>query len=120
MHFRVQTDEINYGLGMVIRAISARPVKQVYDGVLIETMDDGLVLTCTDGEISIKAQVSALVEEDGCALKERIQSRRGLRQLTYMQEMGMGSMNYTLIDVDNDDAEIEPVDAVAHVVPFEG
>ncbi len=68
MHFRVQTDEINYGLGMVIRAISARPVKQVYDGVLIETMDDGLVLTCTDGEISIKAQVSALVEEDGCAL----------------------------------------------------
>jgi len=68
MHFRVQTDEINYGLGMVIRAISARPVKQVYDGVLIETMDDGLVLTCTDGEISIKAQVSAIVEEDGCAL----------------------------------------------------
>ena len=68
MHFRVQTDEMNYGLGMVIRAISARPVKQVYDGVLIETMDDGLVLTCTDGEISIKAQVSAVVEEDGCAL----------------------------------------------------
>ena len=68
MHFRVQTDEMNYGLGMVIRAISPRPVKQVYDGVLIETMDDGLVLTCTDGEISIKAQVSAVVEEDGCAL----------------------------------------------------
>lgn len=68
MHFRIQTDEMNYGLGMVIRAISPRPVKQVYDGVLIETMDDGLVLTCTDGEISIKAQVSAVVEEDGCAL----------------------------------------------------
>ena len=68
MHFRVQTDEINYGLGMVTRAISPRPVKQVYDGVLIETMDGGLVLTCTDGEISIKAQVSAVVEEDGCAL----------------------------------------------------
>ena len=68
MHFRVQTDEINFGLGMVIRAISARPVKQVYEGVLIETSDDGLVLTCTDGEISIRAQVSAVVEEDGCAL----------------------------------------------------
>ena len=68
MHFRVQTDEMNYGLGMVIRAISARPVKQVYDGVLIETVDDGLMLTCTDGEMSIKAQVSAVVEEDGCAL----------------------------------------------------
>lgn len=68
MHFRIQTDEINYGLGMVTRAIAARPVKQVYDGVLVETMDDGLVLTCTDGEISIKAKVSAAVEEDGCAL----------------------------------------------------
>lgn len=68
MHFRVQTDEMNFGLGMVIRAVSARPVKQAYDGVLIETTDDGLMLTCTDGEISIKAQVSAEVEEDGCAL----------------------------------------------------
>ena len=68
MHFRIQTDEMNFGLGMVTRAIAPRPVKQAYDGVLIETMEDGLVLTCTDGEMSIKAQVSALIEEDGCAL----------------------------------------------------
>lgn len=68
MHFRVQTDEMNYGLGMVTRAIAARPVKQVYDGVLIETTDGALMLTCTDGEISIKAKVNAMVEEDGCAL----------------------------------------------------
>ena len=68
MHFKVQTDEINFGLSMVTRAISARPIKQVYDGVLVETDEDALVLTCTDGEISIKAKVSAMVEEDGCAL----------------------------------------------------
>ncbi len=68
MHFRVQTDEINYGLGMVTRAISPRPAKAAYDGVLIETEEDCLVLTCTDGEISIKARVSAIVEEDGLAL----------------------------------------------------
>lgn len=68
MHFRVQTDEMNYGLGMVIRAIAARPIKQVYDGVLIETDENCLVLTCTDGEISIKARVSAMVEEEGLAL----------------------------------------------------
>lgn len=59
---------MNFGLGMVTRAIAPRPVKQAYDGVLIETTDDALLLTCTDGEISIKAKVSALVEEDGCAL----------------------------------------------------
>ncbi len=68
MHFRVQTDEMNYGLGMVIRAISPRPAKQVYEGVLIESVDEGLLLTCTDGEMSIKAVVSAVVEEEGCAL----------------------------------------------------
>ena len=68
MHFRVQTDEMNYGLGMVTRAIAARPAKQVFDGVLIETDENSLLLTCTDGEISIKARVNALVEEEGCAL----------------------------------------------------
>ena len=68
MHFRVQTDEMNYGLGMVIRAIAPRPVKQAYDGVMIETDEAGLILTCTDGEISIKARVNAIVDEEGCAL----------------------------------------------------
>jgi len=62
------TDEINYGLNMATRAISPRPIKQAYDGVLIETADDALLLTCTDGEITIKAKVSAMIEEDGCAL----------------------------------------------------
>ncbi len=68
MHFRVQTDEMNYGLGMVVRAIAPRPVKQAYDGVMIETDEDGLILTCTDGEISIKARVNAIIDEEGCAL----------------------------------------------------
>ncbi|MBQ9256880.1 MAG: DNA polymerase III subunit beta, partial [Acidaminococcaceae bacterium] len=68
MHFRVQNDEMNYGLGMVTRAISPRPAKAAYDGVLIETDEDCLVLTCTDGEISIKAKVSAMIEEEGVAL----------------------------------------------------
>ena len=68
MHFRVQTDEMNFGLSMVTRAVSPRPAKAAYDGVMIETDGDSLILTCTDGEISIKARVSALVEEDGLAL----------------------------------------------------
>ena len=68
MHFRVQTDEINYGLGMVTRAISARPAKAAYDGVFIETDENSLVLTCTDGEISVRARVNAIIEEDGVAL----------------------------------------------------
>ena len=31
MHFRVQTDEMNYGLGMVVRAIAPRPVNSALD-----------------------------------------------------------------------------------------
>ena len=68
MHFRVQTDDMNHGMGMVSRALSARPIKQVFEGVFIETTDEGLLLTCTDGEITIRAAVPAIVEEDGCAL----------------------------------------------------
>lgn len=33
-------------------------------------------------------------------LRERIETRHGLRQLSYMKELGMGNDNYTLIDLD--------------------
>ncbi len=51
-------------------------------------------------------------------LVERMESRHGLRQLTYMKELGMGNDCYTLIDIDNDDAQITPSDAVLDVVEF--
>ena len=63
--------------------------------------------------------VYALSPEDRAALVERIESRHGLRQLTYMHELGMGNVRYKLIDIDNDDAEVTLADAVADVVPFE-
>lgn len=37
---------------------------------------------------------------------ERIESRHGLRQLSYMKELGMGNDLYTIIDLDNDSVEI--------------
>ncbi len=56
--------------------------------------------------------VYALPEESHHDLIERIESRHGLRQLTYMKEMGMGNDKYKLIDIDNNDAEITAKDAV--------
>ena len=53
-------------------------------------------------------------------LVERMESRHGLRQLTYMKELGMGNDRYRLVDIDNGDAEITREEAVAHVVPFAG
>ncbi|OUP09805.1 DUF362 domain-containing protein [Collinsella sp. An2] len=63
--------------------------------------------------------VYALSEADHHDLVERMESRHGLRQLTYMKELGMGNDRYKLVDIDNGDAEILAADAVANVVPFE-
>ncbi len=62
--------------------------------------------------------VYALRPEDRHDLVERIESRHGLRQLTYMKELGMGCDRYTLVDMDNGDAVIDAAKAVEGVVPF--
>ena len=63
--------------------------------------------------------IYAMREEDRHALVERMETRKGLRQLSYMEELGMGSGDYVIIDIDNGDREITPAEAVAHVVPSE-
>ena len=47
-------------------------------------------------------------------------SPEGLRQLSYMHELGMGNWKYRLLDLDNGEAEITQAEAVARVTPFEG
>lgn len=64
--------------------------------------------------------VYALKEDDKKDLVERIESRQGPRQLSYMKELGMGTDSYDLIDIDNDDTVISVNDAVKDVVPFNG
>lgn len=64
--------------------------------------------------------IHAMKEEDRHALVERMESRHGYRQLSYMKELGMGNDRYTLIDIDNGDKVITPADAVEGVVPFVG
>ena len=43
--------------------------------------------------------VYALPENELHDLKERIETRKGLRQLSYMKEMGMGRDAYELIEL---------------------
>ena len=62
--------------------------------------------------------VYALQEADHRDLVERMESRHGLRQLSYMKELGMGCDRYRLLDIDRGDAPILPADAVADVRPF--
>ena len=53
----------------------------------------------------------------GKALVERIETRHGLRQLSYMKELGMGHDRYTLIDIDNGDRVISAKEAVKDIAP---
>ena len=62
--------------------------------------------------------IYAMKEEDHHDLVERIETRHGLRQLSYMKELHMGNDKYLLIDVDHDDQQISLEDAVKDVVPF--
>ena len=53
----------------------------------------------------------------GEALISRVETRHGLRQLSYMKELGMGNDRYTLIDIDNEDTVITAAQAVKDVDP---
>lgn len=92
---------------------AAEPVVTPNVGILASTDILAIDQACVD-------LVYAMGEEDRHALVERMETRHGLRQLSYMKELGMGNWRYVLVDLDNGGARILPEDAVAHVVPFEG
>ena len=116
-HFGKQIAYINCLRNMSVscdcEGVGAEPVVTSNIGILASTD----ILAIDQASVDL---VFALGEDDRKALVERITTRHGLRQLTYMKEMGMGNDRYHLIDIDNDDAEITLADAVKDVVPFEG
>ena len=91
---------------------SAMPVVTPNIGIVASTD----ILAADQASIDL---VYALEEQDHADLVERIQSRHGLRQLSYMKELGMGNDRYVLLDIDNGDVRIDRKSAVKDVVPFE-
>ena len=89
----------------------AEPVTTPNVGVLAST--DIVAIDSASVDIAY-----ALAADNYKDLKERIESRHGLRQLSYMHELGMGNTKYILIDIDNDDAVICAKKAVEGVKPF--
>ncbi|MCQ2433247.1 MAG: DUF362 domain-containing protein [Clostridia bacterium] len=86
----------------------------------VVTPDIGIVASldiCAADQASVDL-LHALKPDDKAALSERISSRHGYRQLSYMKELGMGNRRYILVDIDNGDARLLPENAVGHVVPF--
>ena len=64
--------------------------------------------------------IYAMTEEQHHDLWERMESRHGFRQLSYMKELGMGHDKYVLIDLDHEEQRICPKEAVKDVKPFVG
>lgn len=91
---------------------SAMPVVTPNIGIVASTD----ILAADQASIDL---VYALEEQDHADLVERIQSRHGHRQLSYMKELGMGNDRYVLLDIDNGDVRIDRKSAVKDVVPFE-
>ena len=114
-HFAPHTAFINVMRNMSVscdcEGKEAAPV-EVPDVGILASMDILAVdQACVD-------MVYSLPENGGKALIERIESRHGLRQLSYMKELGMGNDRYTLIDIDHGDNELNAAEAVADIRPL--
>ena len=65
MRIQCQSNEMSAALSIVTRALSARAVSPIYEGVLLTTCAEGLRLTCTDLAIGIETYVDAQVQQEG-------------------------------------------------------
>lgn len=114
-HFGEHISFINVMRNMSVscdcEGVAAQPVVTPNVGI-VASLD---ILAADQASIDM---IYAMCEEDHKALVERIETRHGLRQLSYMKEIGMGNDRYKLIDIDNDDAVIDAAKAVEGVKPF--
>lgn len=65
MIFSINTQDLLEGLNTVTRALSARPAKQILDGVLINANENRISLTCSDGSFTIEYTNAADIQEPG-------------------------------------------------------
>jgi uncharacterized Fe-S center protein len=91
--------------------VTASPVVTPNVGILSSTDILALDQACVD-------LIYAMTEAEHHDIVERIESRHGLRQLSYMKELGMGNNRYVLIDLDNGGKRITAAEAVKGLKPF--
>ena len=101
----------NMSVSCDCEGVNAEPVVTPNVGILSSTDILALDQACVD-------LIYAMTEEEHHDLVERIESRHGLRQLSYMKELGMGNDRYVLIDLDNGGKRITPAEAVKGLKPF--
>ncbi len=102
----------NMSVSCDCEGVHAMPVVTPNVGIIASTDILSADQACVD-------LVYAMKEDEHKDLVERIETRHGLRQLSYMKELGMGNDKYILIDIDNEDEVIKPADAVQDLKPFQ-
>jgi len=68
MRFSCDTNELNASLSVVSRALAVRSPKPILEGILFESCDEGLRLTCTDLALGIETVIPATFIEEGRAV----------------------------------------------------
>ena len=101
----------NMSVSCDCEGIHAQPVVTPNVGILASTDILAVDQACVD-------LVYAMRPDENHALVERIETRHGHRQLSYMKELGMGNDKYILIDLDHDEEHIDQKAAVANLKPF--
>lgn len=101
----------NMSVSCDCEGLNAEPVVTPNVGILSSTDILAIDQACVD-------LIYAMTEAENRALVERIESRHGHRQLSYMEELGMGNRRYVLIDLDNGGKRITPAEAVKGLKPF--
>lgn len=101
----------NMSVSCDCEGINAAPVVTPNVGILSSTDILAIDQACID-------LVYAMTEAEHHDLVERIETRHGLRQLSYMKELGMGNDRYVLIDLDNGGKRITAAEAVKGLKPF--
>ncbi|MGV8894991.1 MAG: DNA polymerase III subunit beta [Rhodoglobus sp.] len=68
MKFQVNRDVFSEAVSFAVKLLPQRTTLPILSGVLIETTQDGLVLSSFDYEVSARTEISATVEEPGRVL----------------------------------------------------
>lgn len=114
-HFGKQVAYVNVMRNMSVscdcEGTSAAPVVTPNVGILSSTDILAIDQACVD-------IIYAMTAQEHHDLVERMETRHGLRQLSYMKELGMGNDRYVLIDLDNGGKRITAEEAAKNLKPF--
>ena len=114
-HFGEHVTYVNVMRNMSVscdcEGLEAEPVVTPDVGILSSTDILAIDQACID-------IIYAMRKREHKDMIERIETRHGLRQLSYMKELGMGSDDYVLIDLDNGGKRITAKAAARACRPF--